>query len=281
MTQHLGAIQQVIVPGDVGNCWKCISDPRLVSEWFADTDQIRLKEPVEFAFGDGDYFAGTILELEEPTFIRLVWKFMNVGAPSDVSLFLCPLDGKTEVTVLDRGEYTTQAVAELREGWHDFLSRLEGRIRTGANSRYRWSPEICTGALVQCDRLSLTRTLRDVSWWRDAFPHSTPALLMPGNGDDSVQVILQEAGWYGRQTEATVKIMERRDGLGISVTHAGWADLPQDIQLDARRRFAALWQHALLKLERRFDVDYKCCSTSAEDSTRSSEVPAVSTTVGR
>jgi hypothetical protein len=32
----------------VGHCWNYISDPRLVSDWFADTDQIRLHQPVLF-----------------------------------------------------------------------------------------------------------------------------------------------------------------------------------------------------------------------------------------
>lgn len=265
MTQHLGAVQQVVVPGDVGSCWRYISDPRLVSEWFADTEQIRLKEPVQFAFGDGDYFVGTVLEFEEPTFIRLVWKFMGVGARSDISLFLCPLEDKTEVTVLDRGEYTPRAVKELREGWCDFLSRLERRITTGENSRYRWSPDIRIGAVVQCDKLSIVRTLRDISWWRDAFPHSDAVLLMPGGGDESVRAIFQEAEWSGRQTEATVEIEARRDGLGVSVMHTGWADPPLDIQLEARRRWAALWQQALVKLEHRFGVNGECHSTSSED----------------
>jgi uncharacterized protein YndB with AHSA1/START domain len=265
MTQHLAVVQQVVVPGNVGHCWKYISDPRLVSEWFADTDQIRLKEPVQFAFGDGDYFAGTILELEEPTFIRLAWKFMGLGVQSDISLFLYPLEDKTEVTVLDRGGYTIEAANALREGWRDFLSRLEQRITTGENSRYQWTPDIGIGAVVQCDKLSIVRILRDISWWRDAFPHSNPVLLMPGPGDESVRAIFQEAEWSGRQTEATVKIEARRDGLDISVVHSGWADLPLDIQLDARRRLAALWQQALLKLERRFGVNCKCHSTSSED----------------
>jgi len=249
MTQPLAAVQQVVVPGDAGHCWKYLSDPRLISEWFADTDQIRLREPVQFAFGDGDYFAGTILELEEPTFIRLAWKFMGLGGQSDISLFLFPLEDKTEVTVLDRGEYTIGAANALREGWRDFLSRLEQRITTGENSRYRWTPDIFIGAVVQCDKLSIVRTLGDISWWQDAFPHSNPVLLMPDRGDESVQAIFQEAEWAGRQTEATVKIGARRDGLGISVKHTGWEDLPLDIQLDARRRLAVLWQHALLKLE--------------------------------
>ncbi|HEY6184728.1 MAG TPA: SRPBCC domain-containing protein [Terriglobales bacterium] len=264
MTQHLAVVQQVVVPGDAGHCWKFLSDPRLISEWFADTDQIRLNEPVKFAFGDGDYFAGTILELEEPTFMRLAWKFMDLGGQSDVSLFLYPLEDKTEVTVVDRGEYTPRAAEELREGWRDFLSRLERRIRTGENSRYQWTPDICIGAVVQCDKLSIVRTLREISWWRDAFPHSNPVLL-PGHGDESVQAIFQQAGWSGQQTEATVKIGARRDGLGISVKHTGWEDLPLGIQFDARRRLAVLWQQALLKLEQRFGSNGKCHSTSSED----------------
>lgn len=264
MTESLAAVQQMVVPGDAGHCWKFLSDPRLISEWFADTDQIRLNEPVQFAFGDGDYFAGTILEFEEPTFIRLVWKFMNVGTPSDVSLFLFPLEDKTEVTVVDRGEYTIEAANALREGWRDFLSRLEQRITTGKNSRYQWTPDIGIGAVVQCDKLSIVRALRDISWWRDAFPHSNP-VLMPGRSDELVQAIFQEAEWSGRQTEATVKIGARRDGLDISVTHTGWADLHPDIQLDARRWLAALWQQALLKLEHRFGANGKCDSTSSEE----------------
>jgi uncharacterized protein YndB with AHSA1/START domain len=272
MTQHLAAVQQVIVPGDVGHCWNYISDPRLVSEWFADTDQIKLNQPVQFVFGDGDFFTGTILELEAPTFMRLVWKFMSVGAQSDISLFLCPVDGKTEVTVVDRGEYTTQTAAELREGWRDFLSRLERRITTGENSRYRWcigdgdGPGIWIEAVVQCDKPLMVRTLRDLGWWRDAFPHSDPVLQMPGPGDESVQAIFQEAEWSGQQTKATVEIAARRDGLGVSVAHTGWTGLPRDIQLDERRRFAALWQHALLKMEHRFAVNGKGHFTSSQDS---------------
>jgi len=265
MTEHVAAVQQGVIPGDAGRCWQYLTDPRLLSQWFADSDQVKLLEPVQFAFGDGDFFAGTILELEEPTYIRLAWKFMNVGSPSDISLFLCPLDGKTEVTVLDRGEYTPRAVQELREGWRDFLSRLERRITTGENSRYLWSPDISIGAVVQCDKRVIVRTLRDASWWRDAFPKSTPALLITGHGDESVQAIFQEAEWSGRQAKATVEIAARRDGLGVSVMHTGWADLPVDIQLDERRRFAGLWQNALLKLEHRFGVNGKCHSTSSED----------------
>jgi uncharacterized protein YndB with AHSA1/START domain len=266
MTEHLAVVQQVIVPGDAGHCWNYLSDPRLVSEWFADTDHIGLKEPFQFAFGDGDFFTGTILEFEEPTFMRLTWKFMGVGSPSDVSFFLCPLDGKTEVTVLDRGEYTTRAVAELREGWRDFLSRLERRITTGENSRYRWcigdgdGPDIYIEAVVQCDKLTIARTLRDIGWWRDAFPHSNP-VLMPDR-DESVQAIFQEAEWSGQKTKATIEISARRDGLGISVTHTGWTHLPGDIQLDARVRWAALWQHAFLKLEHGFGANGEGCSTS-------------------
>jgi uncharacterized protein YndB with AHSA1/START domain len=264
MTQMLAVIQQVVVPGDAGHCWKYLSDPRLISEWFADTDQIRLNEPVRFAFGDGDYFAGTILELEEPTLIRLVWKFMDLGAQSDISLFLYPFEDKTEVTVLDRGEYTPRAANELREGWRDFLSRLERRITTGENSRYQWSPDICIGAVVPCDKLSIARTLRDISWWREAFPQSNPVLL-PGRGDDSVQAIFQEAEWSGQQTEATARIVARRDGLDISVKHTGWESLPLELQLDARRRLAVLWQHALLKLEHRFGDNDRCHSPSSEE----------------
>jgi uncharacterized protein YndB with AHSA1/START domain len=265
MTQHLAVVQQVVVPGDAGHCWKFLSDPRLVSEWFADTDQIRLNEPVRFAFGDGDYFAGTILELEEPTFIRLVWKFMGVGTPSEVSLFLFPLGDKTEITVLDRGEYTLEAANALREGWRDFFSRLEQRITTGKNSRYEWTPYIGIGAVVQTDKLSIVRALGDISWWREAFPHSNPVLLTPGPGDESVRVSFQDPEWSGRQTEATLTLAARRDGLDISVTHSGWADLPLDIQLDARRRLAGLWQRALLKLEHQFEINGKCDSTISEE----------------
>jgi hypothetical protein len=92
-------------------------------------------------------------------------------------------------------------------------------------------------------------------------------------GDESVQVIFQEAEWSGQETKATVEIEARRDGLGISVTHGGWTQLPRDIQLDARKRLAALWQHALLRLEHRFGVN-------GEDPIVRPGVPVFSTTVG-
>lgn len=258
MTRHFAVVQQIILPGDADHCWRYISNPRLVSEWFADVDQMKLGEPIRFDFADGDFFKATILELDAPTFMRIVWKFMGVGTPSDISLFLTPVDGKTEVTVLDRGEYSERMVAELREGWRDFLSRLERTVNTGENSRYRWrmgdgdGPDVSLEAVVHCDKAQIARTLTDIPWWRDAFPQSHPMVETQGDGDQLVQAVFAEPEWLGHETKATVAIETRRDGLGVAVTHIGWSKLQQEIQLQERKRFAGLWALALCKLEHRF-----------------------------
>lgn len=258
MTRHFAVVQQVILPHKADQCFRYISNPVLVSEWFADVDHMNLREPIRFDFADGDFFTATILESEAPTFLRMQWKFMGVGPLSDISLFLSPLDGKTEVTVVDRGEYSEQMVEELREGWRDFCSRLERTVNTGQNSRYHWplgdgdGPGISLEAVVRGEKAQITRVLQGTLWWRDAFPASHPQLTSDDDAGQLVQAIFAEPEWSGRKTEATIAIEDRRDGLGVAVTHKGWSTLPREIQLQERKRFATLWAQALCRLEHRF-----------------------------
>jgi len=248
MTRRYSVIRQVTLPGSAEVCWPLLADPRLLSQWFAEADRIEALGAFRFDFGDGDFFSGIVSAIEEPIALELKWKFMDLGATSEIGFFLSPDGANTEVSVVDRGEYTAQGVSELREGWADFLGRLEKRVRTGENTRYRWTPEICMGALLRQESSAATQMITGAAWWRETFPGSD-VTLEPGDSEHIVRATFTHPEWSNLPTHAVIRATARCKGLSLSVKHSGWTECPEDFQLQARSRLAGLWQAGLLKLE--------------------------------
>src|SRR5205823_3337362 len=105
-------------------------------------------------FGDGDFFTGIVLNWEAPISLHLSWRFMGVGPEFEVRFSLLSQGEQTEVSVQDHGALTSEEAEGLHQGWEDFLMRLEQVIRTGQNSRYRWT-EVISASSFAADAANL------------------------------------------------------------------------------------------------------------------------------
>lgn len=250
MTRLHTVIRQITIAATAEACWPFVSEPRLVAEWFADVrGSLAPGEPYRFDFGDGDYFDGVVLRRDPPLVLELTWRFMGVGTESLIELHLLPRGDRTEVGVVDRGEYSEAGAGELADGWEDFLSRLAECVQTGSRTRYRWSETIGTGAIVALGAGDLRRAIADEAIWRRAFPQASVRLQADG---ETTEVFVREPGWGALETRARLRAGERSAGSCLSVVHEGWAALPEGVRYDARARYAACWAAALSELEARF-----------------------------
>jgi len=240
-------VSQAKVPAAIETCWQHLTDPVLIGRWFADVEgTVQPGSECEYQFGDGDFFRAQTLELQAPLRLHMTWRFMGVGAVSDIEYVLLPHASGTDVSVIDRGPYSRGGALELREGWADFLSRLVTTIETGKNARYRWSEVIGAGTLVRATAAETYKRLSDPSLWEGAFPQTSAVVEASPN---KVVVTLINAAWEGKSTRARLCISERGQATGISVSHEGWLELPASIQFEERKRFAGYWAALLLQIE--------------------------------
>ena len=228
--------------------WTDLTDGSRLSRWFADSEDLRPHAPFRFDFGDGDFFVGQVKGFDESCRLELEWRFMGVGPVFDIRIELSPSHRGTEVRVWDHGSRTEAEAETLREGWTDFLSRLAQYVRSGERARYDWSPTIGTAALAAGPPAEVLAVLREPGWWSAQFG-GNPSLGPTEARRQKVE--FRESAWGRVTTNALVTVEEDPQGSYVAVTHAGWTELPPNIRIDERRRFAGLWARALARLESR------------------------------
>lgn len=240
-------VRQISVCTTVDECWRYLTDPHLIGEWFADTlGSFGQNDGFEFHFGDGDFFRGVVGSADAPVSLRFRWHFMGAGLASDIEYALLPLpDGKTLVSVIDRGEHTAAGAAEMCEGWDDFLSRLERRIRTGENSRYRWTETIGCAAAMRVTPDHAREFLRNPGVW-SVFPQTDVTV---DETDGALNVTMTNPAWDGRTTDVSLRFRPNRAGACVSVVHRGFDRLNEALQFDERKRYAGYWAAFLAELE--------------------------------
>lgn len=227
--------------------WKHLTDARIVSEWFGDCEALASGQPFRFDFGDGDYFAGNVTTWDAPHRLGLTWKFMGLGNEYQIEFSLQPESDGTSIVVQDRGALTQSEADGLVEGWDDFLMRLEQRIATGAPARYRWTPAISLGCrCVLAPNVARAR-LADPRWWQAAFPLASCQFE---DGDaQAVSAVLREPTWGAVTTTARIALHAAADGAFVSASQAGFEALPEQVQVEQRRRYAGYWETALRGVE--------------------------------
>lgn len=233
------------VRGSPAQVWRFLTNPTFVSRWFADCEALAPGGPVRFDFGDGDFFAGWVRSWRPPRELRLAWKFLGIGAAYEVRVLLDPDGSSTDVTVEDSGARTNDESRALEEGWSDFLSRLADCVRTGRNTRYRWTPTFGAEALAPAGENLLER-FHAPGWWRETFAECD-VRVDRRNGD--IVACLRDRAWVGVETEAHVELKPEPDATIVRVSHGGFDRLPESEQLDARKRYASRWVRALEELE--------------------------------
>lgn len=235
------------LPHSPSEAWKDLTQGARLSLWFADSGDLGPGGSFRFDFGDGDYFLGQVTHWEPERALGLTWRFVGLGPTFQIRFDLSPRGGGTHVQVTDRGSRTPAEADSLREGWQDFLQRLQRFAGSGTSSRYEWSQTIGTAALAGSPPEQMVARLRDPTWWRSGFGGAEPALSSPG--ERQVAAEFQDPAWGGARTRAVVTVEDSPGGAYVGVVHAGWTDLPQALQIPERRRFAGLWVGALGRLE--------------------------------
>jgi uncharacterized protein YndB with AHSA1/START domain len=233
--------------------WPYLTVDELMGRWFADSaglgrsrDDVASRHAFRFEFGDGDFFAGTVTEWRAPHVLGLRWRFMAVGPAYDIRLELVPCESGTRVTVTDIGASSASEAESLREGWTDFLARLEKCIRTGQVTRYEWSETISATALVREDDEEIAALLSQPSWWEARFPGMELMLAAVPTG---VAVEFRDPAWQGASTRAEITVESDPGGRRLQVRHEGWTRLPPDRRIPERRRLAKRWAGTLMRLE--------------------------------
>jgi uncharacterized protein YndB with AHSA1/START domain len=226
--------------------WQFLTRPELITDWFADCFHMEPGDPFIFDFGDGDFFAGDVVEWVAPEKLHLQWKFAGIGPRFDIVFTLQAANGATILTVTDTGSMSVEEAEGLTEGWADFLSRLESRVRTGEPARYRWSQTIGIAALLDEDVAEVRATVFDPAWLEASFGGSATVVSAT---DRELRLRFRGDSWRGSETAATVTLDRIEGKTYLGVVHTGWTELPEAQQIAERARFAMRWRDALGKLE--------------------------------
>lgn len=233
----------VPAPGDV--VWRHFTTGASLSRWFADSRNLEPGGPFRLSFGDGDFFTGRVTGWDPPRALTLSWRFMGVGPTFEVRIELTPEDAGTGVAVTDSGAISRADADALRDGWHDFLSRLAAFTASGRRTRFLWSETIAAGVVL---RRAVNRPgdLVDSAWLRRSFGGAEIDARETGDG---LRLTFRDPAWQGLTTSARLQTTSLPDAVHLGVTHGGWPALGEGCRLRQRRRYAGLWRRALVRLE--------------------------------
>jgi uncharacterized protein YndB with AHSA1/START domain len=238
--------RQKMLAASPERAWPYLVDGALLSEWFADSGDVRPGGRFNFAFGDGDFFSGSVKEWDPPVSLGLEWRFLDVGPRFDIRFSLLPVGEETEITVQDRGAASPGEAVGLREGWDDFLMRCERIVRTGERSRYRWTDVFGGTAFIEDGPETLSR-LEHLESWPDYFPGT--GITVRNGTPGRLAMVFHDPAWASVATCGELKVSARLGRCCLHLTHRGWEDLPAEIQVAERRRYAAHWARLLKDIE--------------------------------
>jgi hypothetical protein len=220
-----------------------------VAQWFGDVDRLGPRQSFEFRMGDGDFFRGRITRWKQPALLRLEWRFLGIGPRFEITHRIDPAPNQHSIlTTADQGAPTAAYARSLADGWNDFHDRLERFLYTGQSARFDWSPVFeATVILRRARHDGRPAELDSVEWLQAVFPDAALAAQHDGTW------ILHEPSWGSARTRAGFRVEPSALGTVLSVAHDGWSALPEPQRLVERRRYAALWQRALERLERAYE----------------------------
>ena len=239
-------VRQTMLLASIEQAWRHLVDGPLLTKWFAASGDLGPGSPFHFAFGDGDFFSGFVTAWDPPVSLQLEWKFLGVGPSFDVQFSLLPVEEETELTVRDHGAASIKEAAGLREGWEDFLSRCAKTVRTGENSRYRWT-ELFGGTAFIRDKAALWASLTEPESWRAFFPGTE--IGIQANAPERLSVEFRDPAWNGLRTNGQVRLSSRKGQACLQATHGGWSSLPTVLQVEERARYASAWTRLLQEIE--------------------------------
>jgi uncharacterized protein YndB with AHSA1/START domain len=240
------AQRQIAAP--VEQVWNHLTKPELLAKWFADISYFGPDAPVHMETGDGDFFAGRVVEWDPGIVLGLRWKFVGCGPEYDVRFSLLRRKQGTELTVQDRGAITVEEAECLRVGWSEFLMRFEKALLKNVNTRFNWRKTLTlTIRLAETTRGRLAASLKDPRWYHAALA-GVRAHIHESRGNEIGATVTHEA-WEDVETRVRVKFRNIRGVDYAYVAHEGWLDLPATLAQAERRRFVGIWLDALSEFQ--------------------------------
>ncbi len=258
----------VLVPAAVVAVWAALTERDVVGRWFGDLSGTLTQGGANrLDFGDGDFFEIDDVVPEPPHRLSYQWRFLGTGPRNAIDWSIEPLKDQCRVTVTDAEASRTPAgVAEMIEGWTDFLQRLRDYCATGQNTRYAWrqefdgSIELPIAAAEAFDRLTSAEGQRHwLPWSASAIAPGTP-VAMTDNGQPAdltivtvnrdgklaMRLSLASLQWLA-PTNCSIEIRPWPRGSLLVISHSGWQAISarDDDRATQRHRFSALWIQAL------------------------------------
>lgn len=262
----------VLVPGTPADLWKALTERDSVGQWFGDLSATLMPGGAyRLDFGDGDYFQITDVVLTPPHRLEYRWRFLGTSPQNTITWDIAAEGKLCRVTVSDAARSRNAAgVAEMIEGWTDFLQRLQDYGATGRNSRYAWRKEF-DGSIelpVTPDRAValLFSDAGQAGWmpWRTARLVAGATINMTDGGQPAhltitaaehptpatLKLTVAAPEWRA-PTTCLLKIEPWLQASLLIVSHNGWEAInPRDEEQAAQRnRFGTLWTQALRKAQ--------------------------------
>lgn len=240
-------IAQREIAAPLATVWAHLTEPELLSKWFADTSHFAPGESFRFDFGDGDYHTGRVTEWEPEIVLGFVWSFVGLGNESEVRFSMLRRRDGTELSIMDRGSLTVKEAECLRLGWSEFLMRLERTILQGANTRFNWRKMITFTGNVNGRRPEMMSALSDPSWYGETFDGMNAEVL---EADSKwIKATLSNERWGDAATDLSFELVDVRGQEYVFVIHKGWGALPEQIAEGERFAFVEKWREALAPFE--------------------------------
>jgi uncharacterized protein YndB with AHSA1/START domain len=239
------------LPSSIDVAWAAVTDREAFGRWFGDLDRpLREGGSARIAFGDGDCFDVEQIRLDPPGHLSYTWRFQGIGPVNWIDWRLAPReDGCRLIVCDDEPERSTDGVLRMREGWLDFLGRLQRYLSTGHEARYDWSRDIEASVEVAADAETLRARWLDSEGRR----HWLVPLLAPETAMSDVDLTprrltfsLRAPGWRAA-TSCAVELQPRRAGTQVAIRHGGWDGIGPD-GLNQRRTYCQRWIAALTHL---------------------------------
>jgi uncharacterized protein YndB with AHSA1/START domain len=240
---------------DPAEVWEAVSEPGRLGEWFGAVDgPLTAGTPVRVDFGDGDFFVMSVRRVEPPRTLEFSWRFLGVGPADEITWKVEDTGTGSRFSVVDtEPDRDEQGVAELTEGWRDFVGRLRAHVETGMTTRYGWRSEIDGSVDLRPGLSPEELPVFSGTAGRRRFeiddgkpPGSFAIDDWKPSGDREVRFNVRIPGAV-TPTNGMIRIERTAAGDRLYFRHSGWTDLGlgDEHAQELRSRFAGAWIAAL------------------------------------